>query len=69
MGVHGEHRGRGYGTAITLAAAATLRRLGSSSAIVSTESSNTGALATYRSAGFGQLPHVGDIRRSEPATL
>jgi ribosomal protein S18 acetylase RimI-like enzyme len=63
MGVHREHRGHGYGTAITLAAAAALRRLGSSSATVCTRSSNVGAIATYRSAGFQQLPDVPDLRR------
>lgn len=64
MGVHREHRGRGYGTAITVAAAAALRELGSSSAIVCTASSNVGAVATYRSAGFVELPEVHDLRRS-----
>jgi ribosomal protein S18 acetylase RimI-like enzyme len=63
MGVHHEHRGHGYGKAITLAAAATLRRLGSSSAIVCTRSTNVGAVATYRSAGFQRLPDVPDLRR------
>ncbi len=63
MGVHREHRGHGYGTAITLAAAAALRELGSSSAIVCTPSSNVGAVATYKSAGFQQLPEVRDRRR------
>lgn len=56
MGVHADHRGRRYGTAICLAAAAELKRLGSSSALVCTEGSRTGAIATYRSAGFQQLP-------------
>ena len=64
MGVHRGHRGRGYGTAITIAAAAALRELGSSSAIVCTESSNFGAVATYKSAGFRQLPEVRDLHRS-----
>jgi ribosomal protein S18 acetylase RimI-like enzyme len=64
MGVHREHRGRGYGTAITVAAAAALRGLGSSSAIVCTQSSNVGAVATYKSAGFQQLPEVRDLHRS-----
>jgi len=63
MGVHREHRGHGYGTAITVAAAAALRELGSSSAIVCTASSNVGAVATYKSAGFEQLPDVRDLRR------
>ncbi len=64
MGVHRGHRGHGYGTAITLAAAAALRELGASSAIVCTRSSNVGAVATYRSAGFHQLPEVPDLWRS-----
>jgi ribosomal protein S18 acetylase RimI-like enzyme len=64
VGVHREHRGHGYGTAISVAAAAALRHLGSSSAIVCTESSNVGAVATYKSAGFRQLPVVRDLRRS-----
>lgn len=64
MGVHRDHRGHGYGTAITVAAADALREMGSSSAIVCAESSNVGAVATYRSAGFQQLPDVPDLHRS-----
>jgi len=60
MGVHREHRGLGYGKAITIAATAALRELGSSSAIVCAESSNVGAVATYESAGFQQLPERRD---------
>ncbi|MET7334532.1 GNAT family N-acetyltransferase [Nonomuraea sp. NPDC005650] len=63
MGVHREHRGRGYGGAITVAAAAALQELGSSSAIVCTPSSNVGAVATYKSAGFRQLPEIRDLYR------
>ncbi|WP_431961354.1 GNAT family N-acetyltransferase [Actinacidiphila sp. bgisy160] len=63
MGVHREHRGNGYGKAITVAAAAALRELGSSSAIVCTPSSNAGAVATYTSAGFRPRPEVRDRRR------
>jgi ribosomal protein S18 acetylase RimI-like enzyme len=63
MGVHREHRGHGYGKAITIAAAAALRELGSSSATVCTPSANTGAVATYKSAGFRPLPEVRDRRR------
>ncbi|MFD4642199.1 GNAT family N-acetyltransferase [Lentzea sp. NPDC058436] len=63
MGVHRDHRGRGFGKAITVAAAAALRDLGSSSALVCTPSSNTGAVATYRAAGFTALPEVHDQRR------
>ncbi|MDX3656826.1 GNAT family N-acetyltransferase [Streptomyces sp. ID05-26A] len=63
MGVHHDHRGKGLGKAITLAGAAALRELGSSSAIVCTPSSNVGAVATYRAAGFTALPEVFDQRR------
>ncbi|MGW6447054.1 GNAT family N-acetyltransferase [Lentzea sp. NPDC055074] len=63
MGVHHDHRGKGLGKAITLAAAAVLRELGSSSALVCTPSSNVGAVATYRAAGFIALPEVHDQRR------
>lgn len=63
MGVHHDHRGKGFGKAITLAGAAALRELGSSSALVCTPSSNVGAVATYRAAGFDQLPEVHDQRR------
>ncbi|MFI5586491.1 GNAT family N-acetyltransferase [Amycolatopsis sp. NPDC051758] len=63
MGVHQDHRGHGYGRAISVAAAAALRQLGSSSAIVCTPSSNVGAVATYASAGFRPLPEVRDRYR------
>jgi ribosomal protein S18 acetylase RimI-like enzyme len=64
MGVHRDHRGHGYGRAISLAAAAALRELGSSSATVCAPSSNSGAVATYRSAGFQELAEVPDLHRS-----
>ncbi|WP_030684462.1 GNAT family N-acetyltransferase [Streptomyces sp. NRRL B-1347] len=63
MGVHRDHRGHGHGKAITVAAAAALRRLGSSSALVLTPSSNVGAVATYTSGGFRPLPEVRDRYR------
>ncbi|MCK2241732.1 MULTISPECIES: N-acetyltransferase [unclassified Crossiella] len=63
MGVHRDHRGHGHGTAISLAAAAALRELGSSSALVCTPTTNAGAVATYRSAGFQPLPERLDQRR------
>lgn len=65
MGVHRDHRGHGHGTAITLAAAATLQELGSSSALVCTPTSNTGAIATYESAGFHRLPQIRDHSRAQ----
>jgi ribosomal protein S18 acetylase RimI-like enzyme len=64
MGVHRDHRGHGYGRAITVAAAATLQELGSSSAIVCTPSANIGGVATYRSAGFQPAPEVRDRYRA-----
>jgi GNAT superfamily N-acetyltransferase len=63
MGVHRDHRGHGYGTAITVAAAAALRDLGSSTATVCTPSANAGGVATYVAAGFARLPDVTDFRR------
>jgi ribosomal protein S18 acetylase RimI-like enzyme len=63
MGVHREHRGHGFGKAITVAAAAALQELGSSSAIVCTPSSNVGAVATYKSAGFQERPEIRDRYR------
>ncbi|HEX7104372.1 MAG TPA: GNAT family N-acetyltransferase [Acidothermaceae bacterium] len=64
MGVHRDHRGRGHGKAITLAAAAALQAMGSSSAIVVTPSSNVAGVATYRSAGFQPLSAAFDLRRA-----
>ncbi|MEV5940114.1 GNAT family N-acetyltransferase [Streptomyces sp. NPDC051994] len=63
MGVHRDHRRQGYGEAITLAAAAALQELGSSSALVCTPSSNAGGVATYTSAGFQPRPEVRDRYR------
>jgi ribosomal protein S18 acetylase RimI-like enzyme len=75
MGVHRDHRGQGHGKAITVAAAAALRELGSSSALVCTPSSSVAAVATYRAAGFEPLPEVrgrrrdaSSSRRSGPST-
>jgi len=63
MGVHRAHRGHGYGTAITVAAARALQELGSSSALVCTPAFNEGAVATYKAAGFEQLPDKRDVYR------
>lgn len=60
MGVHADHRGRGYGRAITLAGAAALQQMGASSVRVCTPSSNTGGIATYKAAGFVPQPEIGD---------
>ncbi|MDR6975263.1 ribosomal protein S18 acetylase RimI-like enzyme [Streptomyces sp. 3330] len=67
MGVHREHRRRGHGQAIAVAAAAALRELGSSSAIVCTPSANAGAVAAYESAGFRRLPQTRDLCRDASA--
>jgi len=63
MGVHRDHRGRGYGVAITRAGAAALRSMGASRAMVGTPSSNVAAVATYRAAGFTPLGERADRRR------
>lgn len=63
LGVHGDHRGRGHGVAITLAAAQALRRMGCSSATVATPSSNVPAVATYEAAGFAVTAHDTDFCR------
>lgn len=65
LGVHRDHRGHGHGTAISLGAAAALRELGSSSAVVCTPSSNVAAVAAYTSAGFQPLPEIRDRRRDD----
>ncbi len=64
LGVHRDHRGRGHGRAISVAAAAALREMGSSSATVCTPSGNAGGVAAYVSAGFRRLPDVTDFRRT-----
>ncbi|MFE9017962.1 GNAT family N-acetyltransferase [Streptomyces sp. NPDC007808] len=64
MGVHEDHRGRGYGRGITVAGAATLRAMGSSSVRVCTPSSNAGGIATYKAAGFEARPEVRDRIRT-----
>lgn len=64
MGVHADHRGRGYGVAISVAAAAALRELGASSALVSTPSSNAAAVAAYRAAGYVPSPERLDVGRA-----
>lgn len=64
MGAHRDHRGHGYGRAITIAAAAALRELGSSSAVVGTESSNVAAVAAYKSGGFEPVAEVRDLHRA-----
>ncbi len=61
LGTHPDHRGRGYGRGMCLAAAAALRSLGASSMLVNTPAANTGAVATYRSAGFVPGPELRDL--------
>ena len=56
LGVHADHRRRGYGAAICLAAAEHLRALGASGVLVCTPSSLPSAIATYEAAGFTRLP-------------
>jgi ribosomal protein S18 acetylase RimI-like enzyme len=63
MGVHQDHRNHGYGRAVTVAAAAALQEMGSSSAIVCTPTSNVAGVATYKAAGFRPLAERRDLRR------
>jgi ribosomal protein S18 acetylase RimI-like enzyme len=58
MGVHRLHRGHGYGTAMVLACARTLRELGSSSIYTVTPATNVGAVATYQAAGLQPLDEI-----------
>ena len=60
-----DHRGRGYGRAITVAGAAALREMGSSSVRVCTPSSNVGGVATYKAAGFQRRPEIRDLYRDD----
>ncbi|MGC4110907.1 MAG: GNAT family N-acetyltransferase [Nocardioides sp.] len=69
LGTHRDHRGRGYGRAISLAAAAALRDLGSSSAHVCTPSANAGGVATYLSAGFEAFPETHDLATTLPGRV
>lgn len=55
MGVHPQGRGHGYGRSMNIAAAAAMGDLGCSAGFVCTPSSNVGAVATYRSAGYELL--------------
>ncbi|CAM5265265.1 hypothetical protein STANM309S_00019 [Streptomyces tanashiensis] len=64
MGVHPDHRRRGHGRAISVAAAVALRGPAASSALVCTPSSDVGAVATYESAGFRRRPEVRDRYRA-----
>lgn len=63
LGVHADHRRRGYGAAICLAAAARVRDMGSSSVLVCTPSSLRSAVATYEAAGYERLPERLDRSR------
>jgi GNAT superfamily N-acetyltransferase len=65
LGVHADHRRRGYGAAICRAAAAELRELGSSSVLVCTPSARPSAVATYEAAGFRRLPERLDRTRED----
>ncbi len=64
LGVHADHRRRGYGAAICRAAAAQLRKLGSSSLLVCTPSSLQSAVTTYEAAGFERQPERLDRSRT-----
>lgn len=63
LGVHPDHRGHGYGRAITLAGAVALQQLGASSVTVATQSANVPAVATYKSAGMKPFEERHDLHR------
>lgn len=63
LGVGRDHRGNGYGPAITRAGVTMLRELGASRALVATPSASTAAVATYVSAGLTAMPQRLDLRR------
>lgn len=63
FGVHADHRRRGYGAAICRAAAAHLRKMGSSSVLVCTPTSLQSAVNTYEAAGYERLPERLDRSR------
>ena len=63
LGVHVDHRRRGYGAAICVAGAAVLQEMGSSSALVCTPTSLHSAVTTYESAGFTKGPERLDRTR------
>ena len=62
LGVRRDRRGAGHGRAITVAAIGALRELGSSAAVVHTPSFNTGAVATYSTAGMTPLEPYAVLR-------
>lgn len=64
LGVRADHRQRGYGAAICVAAAVHLRAMGSSSVLVCTPSSLQSAVATYEAAGYERLPERLDRTRN-----
>lgn len=64
MGVHADHRGGGYGRAITLAGAAALRDLGCPAAFVCTPTGNVGGVRTYRAAGYDLVGERLDRQRA-----
>lgn len=64
LAVRPEARGKGIGRAMCLAGASVLRDLGSSSVMVCTETNLVPAVATYRSAGFTELPVRLDLVRA-----
>jgi ribosomal protein S18 acetylase RimI-like enzyme len=67
VGTHPDHRGHGYGRDAVLGACAALVDRGASAVAVVTLSSNDGAVALYRSAGFTVVRENRDWIRPRPA--
>lgn len=64
MGVHADHRGKGHGRAMNIAAARALQEMGATSAMVCTPGSNAGGVAAYNAAGYATLYERFDRRRA-----
>lgn len=64
VGVDAAYQRRGFGSALCRLAAAELGRMGASSVIVNTPSSNASAVAAYKRAGFRVTHYCKDLCRS-----
>lgn len=66
LAIHPRFRGLGFGRILVRAAMGHLREMGASSGLVCTDTANTAAIATYRSAGFVADEPVADWVLADP---